>query len=151
MYSSLDWVRCKFWGADVFLQSKKQAEEDAARELNELFAQAIKQPKVPLGEHIVSQTNRALIVHVVVGRHRVAPGCLLLVPSWCMVAIQSLFAIFVWQEFTNNFVRFAGVDPKSVLCEFHKHGRCTKGFKCKFSHDLNVERKGAKIDLYTER
>ena len=32
------------------LQSKKEAEEQAQRELNELFAQAIKQPKVPVGE-----------------------------------------------------------------------------------------------------
>ncbi|KAJ6798698.1 zinc finger CCCH domain-containing protein 11-like [Iris pallida] len=36
----------------------------------------------------------------------------------------------------------AGVDPKSVLCEFFKVGQCAKGFKCKFSHDLNVQRKG---------
>lgn len=45
----------------------------------------------------------------------------------------------------------AGVDPKSVLCEFFRHGQCTKGFKCKYSHDLNVERKGAKIDLFTDQ
>lgn len=44
-----------------------------------------------------------------------------------------------------------GVDPKSIVCEFFRHNRCTKGFKCKFSHDLNVERKGGKIDIYTER
>jgi peptide/nickel transport system ATP-binding protein len=30
------------------------------------------------------------------------------------------------------------VDPKSILCEFFRKGTCTKGFKCKFSHDLNV-------------
>ena len=24
-------------------------------------------------------------------------------------------------------------------------GQCTKGFKCKFSHDLNVQRKGEKL------
>lgn len=35
----------------------------------------------------------------------------------------------------------AGVDPKSMVCEFFRHGQCTKGAKCKFSHDLNVERK----------
>ena len=45
----------------------------------------------------------------------------------------------------------AGVDPKSIVCEYFRHGRCTKGFKCKFAHDLNVERKGGKIDLFTER
>lgn len=43
-----------------------------------------------------------------------------------------------------------GVDPKSVLCEFFKKGVCTKGNKCKFSHDINVGRKDAKKDLYTD-
>ncbi|PQQ18035.1 zinc finger CCCH domain-containing protein 11 [Prunus yedoensis var. nudiflora] len=45
----------------------------------------------------------------------------------------------------------AGVDPKSILCEFFKVGQCTKGFKCKFSHDLNVQRKGEKIDIYSDK
>ncbi|KAL8129776.1 hypothetical protein V2J09_018931 [Rumex salicifolius] len=44
-----------------------------------------------------------------------------------------------------------GVDPKSIVCEFFKAGQCTKGFKCKFSHDLNVQRKGEKIDIYTDK
>jgi hypothetical protein len=26
-----------------------------------------------------------------------------------------------------------------------------KGFKCKFSHDLNVQRKGEKIDIYSDK
>ncbi|KKK19663.1 hypothetical protein P175DRAFT_0430125 [Aspergillus ochraceoroseus IBT 24754] len=43
-----------------------------------------------------------------------------------------------------------GVDPKTVLCVFFKQGNCEKGKKCKFSHDLNVERKSAKKDLYTD-
>ena len=43
-----------------------------------------------------------------------------------------------------------GVDPKTVLCQFFKKGQCEKGKKCKFSHDLNVERKGAKRDLYQD-
>ncbi|RCK54932.1 Translation machinery-associated protein 46 [Candida viswanathii] len=43
-----------------------------------------------------------------------------------------------------------GVDPKSILCEFFKNGVCTKGNKCKFSHDPNVGRKVAKKDLYTD-
>ena len=38
----------------MIMQSKKQAEEEAQRELNELFAQAIKQPKVPIGQLLVS-------------------------------------------------------------------------------------------------
>jgi len=37
------------------------------------------------------------------------------------------------------------------LCEFFKAGQCQKGFKCKFSHDLNVQRKGEKIDIYTDK
>ncbi|MBA0809615.1 hypothetical protein Gohar_025254, partial [Gossypium harknessii] len=44
-----------------------------------------------------------------------------------------------------------GVDPKSILCEFFKVGKCAKGFKCKFSHDLNVQRKGEKIDIYSDK
>lgn len=43
-----------------------------------------------------------------------------------------------------------GVDPKTVVCVFYKQGNCEKGKKCKFSHDLNVERKSAKKDLYTD-
>lgn len=44
-----------------------------------------------------------------------------------------------------------GVDPKSILCEFFKVGQCAKGFKCKFSHDLNVQRKGEKISIYSDK
>lgn len=43
-----------------------------------------------------------------------------------------------------------GVDPKTVLCQFYKKGHCEKGRKCKFSHDLDVERKSTKIDLYQD-
>ncbi|VVT56523.1 uncharacterized protein SAPINGB_P005130 [Magnusiomyces paraingens] len=43
-----------------------------------------------------------------------------------------------------------GVDPKTVLCEAFKAGHCPKGNKCKFSHDLEVARKTAKRDLYTD-
>jgi hypothetical protein len=43
-----------------------------------------------------------------------------------------------------------GTDPKTVLCEFFKAGHCEKGNKCKFSHDLNVARKGQKKDIYTD-
>lgn len=74
------------------VQAKKAAEEQHQKELAELFAVAVKQPKLPLG-----------------------------------------------------------VDPKSVVCEHWRHGQCTKGFKCKYSHDLSVERKTAKIDLFSDR
>ncbi|KAG8179096.1 hypothetical protein JTE90_005452 [Oedothorax gibbosus] len=41
-----------------------------------------------------------------------------------------------------------GADPKSVLCAFFKQGNCAKGDKCKFSHDLSIERKGEKRNVY---
>lgn len=43
-----------------------------------------------------------------------------------------------------------GTDPKSVLCVHFKAGCCSKGDKCKFSHDLGIERKMAKPDIYTD-
>ena len=43
-----------------------------------------------------------------------------------------------------------GVDPKTVLCQFYKAGNCEKGKRCKFSHDLSVERKGEKKNLYQD-
>jgi len=43
-----------------------------------------------------------------------------------------------------------GVDPKSVVCAYFKSGTCDKGAKCKFSHDLNADRKSAKRDIYTD-
>ena len=41
-----------------------------------------------------------------------------------------------------------GVDPKSVLCAFFKSGQCGKGDKCKFSHDVALERKSEKKNVY---
>ncbi|BFZ58977.1 Translation machinery-associated protein 46 [Savitreella phatthalungensis] len=43
-----------------------------------------------------------------------------------------------------------GVDPKTVLCAYYKAGRCEKGNRCKFSHNLEADRKSAKKDLYTD-
>ena len=43
-----------------------------------------------------------------------------------------------------------GVDPKTVLCQYFKAGYCEKGKRCKFAHDLAVERKAAKRDLYQD-
>ncbi|KAL3855344.1 hypothetical protein ACJMK2_014560 [Sinanodonta woodiana] len=43
-----------------------------------------------------------------------------------------------------------GVDPKSVVCAFFKQGQCSKGAKCKFSHDLNLTRKGEKKNIYED-
>lgn len=44
----------------------------------------------------------------------------------------------------------ADADPKSVLCVFHRQGMCTKGDKCKFSHDLSMERKSEKKSMYVD-
>ncbi|KAF7410526.1 hypothetical protein HZH68_004907 [Vespula germanica] len=41
-------------------------------------------------------------------------------------------------------------DPKSVICAFFKQGQCGKGDKCKFSHDLSIERKAEKRSLYCD-
>jgi len=43
-----------------------------------------------------------------------------------------------------------GVDPKTVVCIFFKKGNCEKGKKCKFSHDLEQERKVEKKNLYQD-
>lgn len=43
-----------------------------------------------------------------------------------------------------------GTDPKTVLCQYFKAGHCERGSKCKFSHDINIERKSQKKDVYTD-
>lgn len=59
--------------------------------------------------------------------------------KFCFIYCLFLFVFF-----------FSGVDPKSVLCAFFKQGQCTKGDKCKFSHDLSLERKGEKKSVYVD-
>jgi len=46
---------------------------------------------------------------------------------------------------------YTDVDPKSVLCVFFKQGMCQKGDKCKFSHDLEIERKAEKKNIYVDK
>ncbi|KAB7496809.1 Zinc finger CCCH domain-containing protein 15-like protein [Armadillidium nasatum] len=36
------------------------------------------------------------------------------------------------------------------LCSFFKQGQCAKGAKCKFSHDLNIERRSEKRSAYCD-
>lgn len=43
-----------------------------------------------------------------------------------------------------------GVDPKSVLCVLFRDGKCPRGAKCKFSHDMDVGKRATKKDLYTD-
>lgn len=43
-----------------------------------------------------------------------------------------------------------GTDPKSVVCAFFKQGNCAKGDRCKFSHDLSVEKKVEKRSIYVD-
>lgn len=50
----------------------------------------------------------------------------------------------------KQYCLFLGADPKSIVCAFFKQGQCTKGNKCKFSHDLGVERKAEKRSMYVD-
>jgi hypothetical protein len=43
-----------------------------------------------------------------------------------------------------------GDDPKSVLCAYFKAGLCEKGKRCKYSHDLALDGKASKIDIYKD-
>lgn len=36
------------------------------------------------------------------------------------------------------------------MCVYFKQGVCEKGKKCKFSHDLALDGKAAKIDIYSD-
>lgn len=78
-------------------------------------------------------------------------------PTWCQAYVGNLkpgkLPLQLWcaPPMWLLFVAVVGVDPKSVVCEAFRHGQCTKGFKCKFSHDLNVSKKGPKIDIYSDR
>jgi hypothetical protein len=56
----------------------------------------------------------------------------------------------LFKSVVNKTVVPQGVDPKSVLCEFYKAGKCVRGNKCKYSHDTEQARKVAKIDLYSD-
>lgn len=42
-------------------------------------------------------------------------------------------------------------DPKTMLCAYFKQGLCQKGKKCKFSHDLDIEKKSEEIDIFTDQ
>lgn len=70
---------------------------------------------------------------------------------WCYFNLHTKCCCKIYYIFMNAGNLCSGVDPKSILCEFFKAGQCVKGFKCKFSHDLNVQRKGEKIDIFSDK
>jgi hypothetical protein len=72
-------------------------------------------------------------------------------PTAFSLRVVSLLLDAVMQHPPPVILVRAGVDPKSIVCEFFRHGKCQKGFKCKYSHDLSVERKTSKIDIYSDR
>ena len=56
-------------------------------------------------------------------------------------------------KFTINTLMFflIEVDPKFILCPMFKQGMCSKGKKCKNSHDMTVEQaKTVGIDIYSD-
>lgn len=65
-----------------------------------------------------------------------------------LIRFKVEFQIFVLYRLKLHL--FIGADPKSILCAFFKFGQCTKGSKCKFSHDLTIERKAEKRSLYVD-
>ena len=61
--------------------------------------------------------------------------------------------ISVLQHYNNLLLKipsFLDADPKSVVCAYFKQGLCGKGDKCKYSHDITLERKGEKRSLYVD-
>lgn len=62
---------------------------------------------------------------------------------------QSMFLCLCFRPVQTQKIE-KGTDPKSVVCAFYKAGQCTKGDKCKFSHDLSVERKVEKRSMYVD-
>ncbi|XP_031410139.1 zinc finger CCCH domain-containing protein 15 [Meleagris gallopavo] len=63
---------------------------------------------------------------------------------------QLLFAVLCFWHKSCLPKKCGGADPKSVVCAFFKQGQCTKGDKCKFSHDLSLERKCEKRSVYID-
>ena len=68
--------------------------------------------------------------------------------------LQSKFrAFYSTPDEENNVVQsilYSGADPKSVVCAFFKQGQCSKGDKCKFSHNIALDRKGEKRSIYVD-
>jgi len=69
----------------------------------------------------------------------------LIICSYCSSFVFCLKTVLKYKNFLHS-----GADPKSVVCAFFKQGQCTKGDKCKFSHDLSLERKCEKRSVYID-
>lgn len=110
--------------ADAEKGGKKNDKKKELDELNELFKPVVAAQKVSKGNPM--EMNRFSIFF----------------SHWPLCKC-------VCQTFLTS-VLCAGVDPKSVLCAFYKQGQCTKGDKCKFSHDLSMERKCEKRSVYVD-
>ncbi len=141
-------------------QAKKDAEEKAARELNELFAETIKQPKAPPGLSLLTLRRHPICtVALHVKRQFVLVHCLYYgrkisaSPRHVCTKLALLIVSHFGYVTVNSTIKHGapGVDPKSIVCEHFRAGKCAKGFKCKYSHDLDVERKKAKIDLFSDQ
>lgn len=153
-------------------QKKKDEEEARKKEMAELFAASIKQPKVPLG----AECN-----HISGCRGQSCP------PSWTrwgrrrFVGLQLRFFSRRFGYVLNSAILFSGRSGSEEHClrvlqegslskgdaRISQHAktaarlpiwfssvsnRCvSQGFKCKFAHDLAVERKTQKIDVFSDK
>ncbi|KAL6531027.1 hypothetical protein OROHE_014509 [Orobanche hederae] len=100
--------------------------------------------RAPLSEVLVSIKGCSFVVSKVVIS---SFACVLV----CHAAVPS-FISGLWTTLRLERANVSGVKElqdllkiavnKSILCEHLKVGQCAKGFKCKFSHDLNIQRKG---------
>lgn len=65
--------------------------------------------------------------------------------------MSSLFGLMKVQTVVKKDAEGNTVDPKYILCPMFKQGMCSKGKKCKNSHDLtNDQAKKTSIDIYSD-
>jgi hypothetical protein len=73
--------------------------------------------------------------------------------SSSMIKQQVCLLVFTFcRKYLSAWIRkHSSVHFTRVLSSFNQTaGQCTKGSKCKFSHDMDVERKAEKINLYAD-
>jgi len=61
-----------------------------------------------------------------------------------------LASLYKSVDTVKNKANDADEDPKMKVCAYFKQGLCQKGKKCKYSHDLKLE-KTENIDIYTDQ